>query len=68
MSAVTLLPIFPPNWKWDVGNSCTNSNPAKKQKQKEQVKKLEKSGVPRKLVEFTMHGPCLGLPGGVGAE
>lgn len=29
MSAVTLLPVLPPNWKLGVGNSCTNTNPVK---------------------------------------
>lgn len=39
MSAVTLLPVFPPNWKVGVGNSSTNRNPVKKHREKEQVKK-----------------------------
>lgn len=29
MSAVTALPVLPPNWKEGVGNSWTNSNPAR---------------------------------------
>lgn len=29
MSAVTLLPVLPPNWKVGVGNSSTNSNPVR---------------------------------------
>lgn len=29
MSADTLLPVLPPNWKLGVGNSCTNSNPVR---------------------------------------
>lgn len=39
MSAVTLLPVFPPNWKVGVGNSSTNTNPVKKHREKVQVKK-----------------------------
>lgn len=39
MSAVTLLPVFPPNWKVGVGNSSTNTNPVKQHREKVQVKK-----------------------------
>lgn len=45
MSAVTLLPVFPPNWKLGVGNSCTNSNPVKENREK---KNHEKKGALRK--------------------
>lgn len=40
MSAVTLLPVLPPNWKLGVGNTCTNSNPVRQHRggKKVQVK------------------------------
>lgn len=39
MSAATLLPVLPPNWKVGVDNSCTNSNPVKQHKENAQVMK-----------------------------
>lgn len=39
MSAATLLPVLPPNWKVGVDNSCTNSNPVKQHKENVQVMK-----------------------------
>ena len=39
MSAVTLLPVLPPNWKLGVGSSCTNSNPMMQHRGDVQVKK-----------------------------
>lgn len=39
MSAATLLPVLPPNWKVGVDNSCTNSNPVKQHKENTQVMK-----------------------------
>lgn len=37
--AVTVLPVLPPNWKFGVGNSCTNSNPVRQHRENVQVKK-----------------------------
>lgn len=39
MSAATLFPVLPPNWKLGVGNSCTNSNPVRQHRENVQVKK-----------------------------
>ncbi len=39
MSAVTLLPFLPPNWKLGVGNSSTSSNPVRQHRENVQVKK-----------------------------
>lgn len=46
MSAATLLPVFPPNWKLGVGNSCTNSNPVRQHRENMQVKKCELCKLP----------------------
>lgn len=41
MSAATLLPVLPPNWKVGVDNSCTNSNPVKQHTQKKNVQVMK---------------------------
>lgn len=70
MSAVTLLPVCPPNWKRGVGNSCTNSNPVKEQRQKVQVKnkvRWKSQGFPENHSPihhtWTLSGPSWGEEG-----
>lgn len=48
MSAVTLLPFLPPNWKLGVGNSCTNSNPVRQHREKVHVKKCALCKLPER--------------------